>query len=102
MTWLAASPGTKRLALPRKPSNTTVCSQATFDGGPEDPRTLVYLYQQGMRAALLGGVADEVARAAMPAAVPVAEAPHPTVLPRPAESMVSPADQSTYPLSIAA
>ena len=165
MTWLATSPGTKRLALPRKSSSAAVCSQATFDGGPEDPRTLVYLYQQGMRAALLGGVADEVARAmqprrwratlaacqgslatcedglrwlwlaeprraadalAMTAAVPsdpaqfgsadevaaaqatlpvavaVAEAPHPTMMPRPAESTVLVADQSTYPVSIAA
>ena len=130
----------------------------------------MYLYQQGMRAALLGGVADEVARAmqpgrwratlaacqdslascedglrwlwlaeprraadalatppvaptapapsdrgqieaadgattaqaTIPATVPVAEAPHPTMLPRPAESVISPAEQSTYPLSIAA
>jgi hypothetical protein len=29
------------------------CQHAAFDGGPDDPRTLVYRYQQGLRRRLL-------------------------------------------------
>jgi hypothetical protein len=34
-----------------------ICRKAVFDGGPDDPRTRVYLYQQRLRAELLGKVA---------------------------------------------
>lgn len=37
------------------------CPAATFDGGPDDPRTLVYLYQQRLRATLLAKAAEEAA-----------------------------------------
>ena len=37
------------------------CPTATFDGSLRDPRRLVDLYQQRMRASLLAKVADEVA-----------------------------------------
>jgi hypothetical protein len=35
-----------------------LCRQAVFDGGVDDPRTRVYLYQQRLRAELLGKVAE--------------------------------------------
>lgn len=37
------------------------CPTATFDGSLRDPRTLVYLYQQRLRATLLARVAEEAA-----------------------------------------
>jgi hypothetical protein len=37
------------------------CPTAVFDGGLHDPRTLVYLYQQRVRATLLARAADEAA-----------------------------------------
>lgn len=36
----------------------SVCAQAVFDGGADDPRTRVYLYQQRLRAELLEKAAE--------------------------------------------
>jgi len=35
------------------------CRHAAFDGGPDDPRTLVYRYQQELRGHLLAKTAAE-------------------------------------------
>ena len=39
----------------------TACADARFDGGPDDPRTLVHEYQQLMRTDLLAEVGEEAA-----------------------------------------
>ena len=36
--------------------------RATFDGGVDDPRLLIHLYQQRLRAELLAKAADEASR----------------------------------------
>ena len=61
MTWMAASPAPKRLALPKKRWSTPACPHAAFDSGPTDPRTLVNEYQRLMRDDLFSELAEEVA-----------------------------------------
>jgi hypothetical protein len=41
-----------------------LCERGIYDGGPNDPRTLVYRYQQRLRADLLAKAADEANRTA--------------------------------------
>ena len=66
MTWLASSTGIKRPAFTKRPWIAAVCSQAAFDGGPDDPRTLVYEYQQELRAELLDELLYEIEEADHP------------------------------------
>ena len=66
MTWLASPNGTKRPSFSKRPWVTPTCSQATFDGGPDDPRTIVAEYQQLLRADLFDELAYEVVEDSRP------------------------------------